>query len=180
MSSPAVRNGPRPFLPLAIACAFAALALSCSGGDPETARLAAQGAAAGGGIVVEADPEGGPEADSGQGKVFGEFEDLGFFERALRKRPEMAHWSDRQVWDGLSGATIQAKTMGPSVPDRVVLLDGKELAYADGFGQFWLALPPGSYSLTGRCEGYRDAVIELEVQPGMATYANFYMARQKE
>lgn len=153
-----------------------ALVLFCSCANREAARQAAQRAASGGGIVSEGNQEGSPD----QGKVFGEFEDMGLFERALRKRPATAGWNDKEVWDGLSGATIQAKTMGPKVPDRVVLLDGEILAYADGFGQYWLALPPGSYSLTGRCEGYEDAVIDVEVRRASTSYANFYLERMKK
>jgi hypothetical protein len=155
--------------------ASAALVLFCSCANREASRQAVQRAASGGGIVREGDQEGSAD----QGRVFGEFEDLGLFERELRKRPTTAGWNDKQVWDGLSGATIQAKTMGPKVPDRVVLLDGEILAYADGFGQYWLALPPGTYSLTGRCEGYEDAIISVEVRRASTSYANFYLERKK-
>jgi len=174
-------NSTRPMIlakaALALALvAAAALVLSCSGANGKAARQAALQAASGAGIVSEEDQEGSPD----RGKVFGEFEDLGFFERALRKRPAQVGWNDKQVWDGLSGATIQAKTMGPKVPDRVVLLDEEVVAYADGFGQYWLALPPGAYSLTGRCEGYEDAVIDVEIRRASTCYANFYLERKKK
>jgi hypothetical protein len=138
--------------------------------------LAAATAALGSGFVHETDPEADPE----KGRIYGEFEDLFFFEKTLSKKPDMAAWSDKDVWDGLSGATIQSKTMGSGVPDRMVLLDEKILAYADGFGQFWIALAPGSYSLIGRCEGYEDGVMKIEVKPRSVNYANFYLRKKKK
>jgi hypothetical protein len=113
-----------------------------------------------------------------KGKVYGEFEDAALFEAAKGQSPEMAAWSEKDVMDGLSGATIQAKTMGPKTGRGLVLLSGKKIAYADGFGQFWIALPPGRHSLLGRCPGYKDARIEVEVESGENAYANFYMRKK--
>jgi hypothetical protein len=113
-----------------------------------------------------------------KGKVYGEFEDSGLFEAAKGKSPVMAAWSEKDVMDGLSGATIQSKTMGPKTGRGLVLLSGKKIAYADGFGQFWIALAPGRYSLLGRCPGYKDARIEVEVKAGENAYANFYMRKK--
>jgi hypothetical protein len=147
---------------LAVAAALAAAVLSwaaqagcSSSGDP--ARSAAE------------------IPESGTGMVFGEFEDARLFEKSLESAPEMRSWSEKEVRDGLSGATIQAKTFGKSVPDRLVLADGKVAAYADGYGQFWLSLTPGRHTLVGRCRGYRDSKLSIEVSPGSVGYVNFYL-----
>jgi hypothetical protein len=151
-------------------------ASSCLSVATKEAKLAAATAASGKGVVQENDPKADPE----KGRIYGEFEDLGFFEKTISKKPEMAAWSDKDVWDGLSGATIQSKTMGPEVPDRMVLLDEKIIAYTDGFGQFWVALPPGAYSLVGRCDGYEDGVIKIDVKPQSVNYANFYLRKKRK
>jgi hypothetical protein len=116
--------------------------------------------------------------ESLMGKIHGEFEDSTLFERGLAASPEMRAWSEKQVWDGLSGATIQAKTFGKPVPDREVISGGNVLAYADGFGQYWLSLPQGTYELVGRCKGYRDAKAVVTVEPGSVRYLNFYLERR--
>lgn len=161
---------------LVLACgAGAAVAFSAASSRMEAVRAAAA-LAAGGGLASSIDPN----ADPASGKVFGEFEDLGYLERRIAKAPAMKKWNDEQAWDGLSGATIQAKTMGPGVPDRIVLLEGRAVAYADGFGQYWCDLPPGTYTLVGRCEGYRDAEVRLEVKPRSVIYANFYLRKKAD
>jgi hypothetical protein len=115
-----------------------------------------------------------PEA----GKVYGEFEDAKLLSASMESRPDLRSWSEKEVWDGLSGATIQAKTFGKPVPDRTVLCRGKVIAYADGFGQYWLSLPAGSYELVGRCKGYRDEKRTVVVEAGSVQYLNFRLERR--
>ncbi len=83
--------------------------------------------------------------------------------------------SPKEICDGLSGATLQNKDYKRALGDRTVLLDGKPVAYADGFGQYWLALPAGRHVLVGRCRGFRDARIEVSVEAGADLYANFFL-----
>jgi hypothetical protein len=115
---------------------------------------------------------------AGSGKIYGEFEDAKLLAASMESRPELRGWSEREVWDGLSGATIQAKTYGKPVPDRTILCRGKVLAYADGFGQYWLSLPAGSYELVGRCKGYRDEKRTVVVEAGSVQYVNFRLERR--
>ncbi len=137
------------------------------------------GSAAPGASSAAPEPRAGATEPTGSaGKVYGEFQDRALFERFVAGHPEMKGWSERAVWDGLSGATIQAKTMGRPVPARLVLLGNRVIAAADGFGQFWVSLPPGRYVLTGRCAGYEDAEVEVEVTAVSATYANFYLKKK--
>jgi len=109
--------------------------------------------------------------------VYGEFEDTRLFLRELKKRPEMASWSAKGVWEGLSGATIQYKTYNRAVPDRVVLVDGVETAFADGFGQFWVEVAPGERVITGRCAGFKDAEVRILAEPGSAHYLNLFLKK---
>jgi hypothetical protein len=120
----------------------------------------------------------GRSDDAGKGKVYGEFEDSGLLAVASQAAPEMASWSEKEVMDGLSGATIQAKTLGPKVGRGEILVSGKKVAFADGFGQYWVALSPGIYTFTGRCRGYHDASVRVEVKSGEDCYANFYLRKK--
>jgi hypothetical protein len=110
--------------------------------------------------------------------IRGEFEDAELFAAALAAKPDMASWSGKEICDGLSGATLQAKSFARKLPARKVSLKRRAIAYADGFGQYWLSLPPGSYVLVGSCGGYRDAAAEVTVAPGSVQYLNFYMKRR--
>jgi hypothetical protein len=150
---------------LLTAAAAALAGLSCAGG---AVAGAAAGAATGAADAL------GERA----GRVLGEFEDAALYATSLASTPEMRSWSEKEVRDGLSGATIQAKTFGGKVGDRVVLADGKAAAYADGYGQFWLSLAPGVHTLVGRCRGYRDSKVVVDVAPGSVQYVNFYLERR--
>ncbi len=165
---------------LLAAVALAASASACVASKAGTAEIP-QGA------VHEAATRGSAEATRGSAEaapapsapavVYGEFEDTRLFLRELRKRPEMASWSAKGVWEGLSGATIQYKTYGKAVPDRVVLVDGVEAAYADGFGQFWIEVAPGERVITGRCAGFKDAEVRILAEPGSTHYLNLFLKK---
>jgi hypothetical protein len=154
---------PPAWAPVALAIAIAAAIAACAGSARASPAAPAQAP--------------GPPG-SELGKVRGEFEDAGRFAKAADLAPEMKAWSAREVCDGLSGATLQNKDYERPLGDRIVLLDGKPLAYADGFGQYWLSLPPGRYVLVGRCRGYRDAKAEIIVEAGSEQYLNFYLERR--
>jgi hypothetical protein len=115
--------------------------------------------------------------EASYGKVFGEFEDASLLAEAFEAVPAMRRWSDRELCEGLSGATIQAKTMG-RVPDRIVLEKGRRVAYADGYGQFFVALKPGVHELVGRCKGYRDAKARVELRAGSEKYVIFSLEKK--
>jgi len=122
--------------------------------------------------------DGTPAGDTSRfGAVFGEFQDDELYRRSVDAAPAMKRWTGKELVDGLSSATIQAKTMGHAVPDRIVLLNGQPVAWADGFGQFWLSLPPGTYRLTGRCGGYADCDVTVACTEGSREYLNFFMKK---
>jgi hypothetical protein len=135
-------------------------------------------ACAGDGRRAEPISANAPGAESGSGMVRGEFEDAHLYAKALSANPAMGSWSGKEVCDGLSGATLQNKDFGGKLPDRAVLVDGRIAAYADGFGQYWLALSPGSHVLVGSCRGYRDARTEIVVEEGSTQYVNFFLERR--
>lgn len=121
------------------------------------------------------------QAEEKQGaKIYGEFQDMEQYKASLEGNPALKDWTDKQLFDGLSGATMQFKTFGIDLPPCIVLHGEEILGYADGFGQFWISLAPGTYTLTGRCEGYKDTEIELTVQAGEKYYINFIMPKAEE
>jgi hypothetical protein len=111
-------------------------------------------------------------------KVYGEFQDAALYADNLKQRPEMAGWSDKELFDGLTGATLQTKTFGRGLPPCTVHRGEKIIAYADGFGQFWVSLAPGTHILTGRCRGYRNVNVEVNVKAGGKYYINFIMPKE--
>jgi hypothetical protein len=112
-------------------------------------------------------------------RVYGEFQDRDAFDDSLGTHPAMGQWSDRQVVDAITGATLQTKTLHYEVPDRIVTLGDSMLAMADGFGQFWFRIRPGTYTLTGRCEGYESLTKTVNLFPGDQNYVVFFLPRQK-
>jgi len=112
-------------------------------------------------------------------RVYGEFQDSVLFEKALAENPEMKTWSDKQLWDGLTGATLQAKTFDGEAPGEcTVWLDEKILAYADGFGQFWFKIKPGVYTFAAKCPGYAPVSLKVELFAGERKYINFILPRE--
>ena len=109
------------------------------------------------------------------GTVYGEFHDASLFAKSAERRPEINRWNDEQLWEGGTGATIQAKTFGHAVGKASVLLNGKEIAAADGWGQFTVKLSPGTYSLVGICEGYGEQRLDIEVKSGEKMYVNIIL-----
>jgi hypothetical protein len=177
MNSNHARGRMRDIARLALAAAVSAATAyisSCVGSSPAGSDPGIPPALAYG----SASPEDAAKSGAGKlGLVYGEFEDAGLFRRELGKRPEMASWTAKEIFDGLSGATIQYKTYNRKVAERFVLVDGEIAAQADGFGQFWIELPPGAYTLTGTCKGFKDAEATIDIRPGTKHYLNFFLKR---
>lgn len=112
------------------------------------------------------------------GQVYGEFEDAQLFASALKKKPAMKSWSDEKLFDALSGATIQVKTLGPGTARGEIWQGSTRIAVADGWGQFWFALEPGTWKLVARCEGYEDQPFEIRLEAGSSQYRNVYLDRK--
>ena len=116
--------------------------------------------------------------DSTTGRIYGEFQDMTLFSQNLETNPDLADWGNRQVFEGVTGATLQTKTMHYDVPDRCVFLGDSLLAYSDAFGQFWLEIQCGTYPITGSCEGYFDKSRVITVLPDTRHYLNFFLFRK--
>jgi hypothetical protein len=112
------------------------------------------------------------------GRVFGEFEDMTLYNEILAADTSKLGWSDLEVYQSGTGATLQSKTLGYEVPDRKVWLGDSLLAKADNWGQYSFKLQCGTYPITATCEGYNNIDTVITVIPDERIYLNFFMHRQ--
>jgi hypothetical protein len=116
--------------------------------------------------------------DSTLGMVLGEFQDLTVFRQKAITKPQIIKWDEKQVHDGVTGATIYKITYPDPIPPRTVSLDDSTLAVSDGFGQYWFKIQSGTYLIKGACNGYSDASRLIKVLPGSKNYFNFYLEKK--
>ncbi len=112
------------------------------------------------------------------GRVFGEFEDMTLYNEVLAADTSKLGWSDLEVYQAGTGATLQSKTLGYEVPDRKVWLGDSLLALADNWGQYSFKIQYGTYPITATCEGYNSIDTVITVIPDEHLYINFFMRRQ--
>jgi hypothetical protein len=113
--------------------------------------------------------------DSSTGRVYGEFHDTALFAQSLATHPGMINWSGKEIFEGVTGATIQSKTLQRQAPERRVFCGDSLLAVSDDFGQYWLEMPSGACLLKGACEGYGEAAKVVRVLPNDRVYVNFFL-----
>jgi hypothetical protein len=116
--------------------------------------------------------------DSSTGRVYGEFQDGTFFQEMLQKNPELTSWSEKELFEGVTGATLQSKTLKRELPYRNVFLGDSLLAVSDDFGQFWFEVQSGTYPIKGTCEGYHEKIEIFQVLPNERTYITFVLKRK--
>ena len=114
----------------------------------------------------------GLNADDQTGRVYGELHDLDLFRDQLAGKPEMAQWTGRELFDGVTGATL---FYDYDQPPATIHLGDSLMAYADGYGQFWFEVQAGTYPLKAASEGYRDTLKIVEVMPDTRTYVIFVL-----
>jgi hypothetical protein len=117
--------------------------------------------------------------DETKGLVFGEFQDQTLFTQSLKNDPTMQQWSQKDQFDGATGATMCYKILQTDVGDRSVFLKDSLIAVSDAWGQYWFKIPHGVYPLKGVCDGYQDKVRIVKVLPTPpdTTYANFFLTK---
>ncbi|MBN1999973.1 carboxypeptidase regulatory-like domain-containing protein [candidate division KSB1 bacterium] len=116
-------------------------------------------------------------ADTTKGRVYGEFQDLVWFKNALLENPDLKDWDEKQMWQAVTGATMQSMTMG-ELPPRQVYIGDEHIRIADDFGQFWVEVQCGTYAFKGVCDGYKTDVQVLKVLPEQKHYIIFYLDPQ--
>jgi len=115
--------------------------------------------------------------DTTQSRVYAEFHDLFLFRQMLEDDPSLDTWTQKEMFDGVTGATIQSKTLRYEIPDRTVHLGDSLLAVTDGYAQCWFDLQIGTYPIIGKCEGYQDTTFVVHVPADNRIYINFFLDR---
>ena len=113
--------------------------------------------------------------DSQTGRVYAEFQEGVLFQNQLEQDSTLSHWNDQEMWQGVTGATLQSKTLRRDLPPRQVFLGDSLVAVTDDFGQCWFELQRGTYPFTATCDGYADTTRVLKIRGNERTYAIFVL-----
>ncbi len=112
------------------------------------------------------------------GSVYGELHDQGLYDEQLMADPSMAGWTDQELYDGVSGATIQSMTFGFDLPSSEVYIGDSLFSLTDGFGQYWFDVQAGTYPLRISSPGYKDTVQIIKVGPDTEVFGNFILLKE--
>jgi len=118
------------------------------------------------------------EASSEIGRVYGEFQDSVFFQQKISENNEIASWNALQVFDGVTGATIQEDNSSTDFEQAQLFIGDSLLRYADVYGQYWIEMQCGTYPITGKNAGYIDKTTVIKVEPDSKVYYNFFMVEE--
>lgn len=116
-------------------------------------------------------------SDYRTGKVYGEFHDKGLFDENLALNPEKADWSAEQLYDGISGATIQPWNWSFAITNCQIKMGDSIVSQADDYGQFAFNLQGGTYPFTAICDGYNDTTFVLTIESDDKVYSNIMLSR---
>jgi len=116
--------------------------------------------------------------DDSRGRVYGELHDQSLYNEQLARNPSMADWNGEELFDGLSGATLQTVTFGYDLPSAEIFIGDSLIALTDGFGQYWVDLQSGTYPLRVSMPGYRDTIQIIQVEQDSHIFANFILTQQ--
>lgn len=108
------------------------------------------------------------------GRVYGEFHDKELYLNQLAEVPGMGDWSGQELFDGVSGATIESSF---DMPSSEIFMGDSLFAYADGYGQFWFDIQCGTYPVTGSVSGYIDTLLIINIEPDSEVYINYILSR---
>ncbi len=112
------------------------------------------------------------------GSVYGELHDQGLYDAQLMVDPSMAAWTDQELYDGVSGATIQTMTFGHDLPSSEVYIGDSLFSLTDGFGQYWFDVQAGTYPLRISSPGYRDTMQIIKVGSDTEVIGNFILLKE--
>ena len=92
----------------------------------------------------------------------------------------MENWNCKQIYDGVTGATIIEKNLQMHVPIGEVYYGDTLLSRARTYGQFYKTLTCGKYNLTGSLEGYINEIQEVKVFNDSMHCVIFFLSREEE
>lgn len=117
--------------------------------------------------------------DDTQSFVMGELHDQLLYQEGLIDNPSMAEWTDQQLFDGVSGATIQGKNFEIEVYPASIFIGDSLFAETDDYGQYEFTVQMGTYPISVVIQGWRDSTQIKEVKyNAYADFANFILIRE--
>ena len=117
-------------------------------------------------------------ADDSKGRLYGELHDQTLYDAGLIKNPSMTGRNGKDLFDGVSGATIQTMTFGYDLPAAEVYIGDSLIALTDGFGQFWSDIQTGTYPFRVSMPGWDDQIQVIKVPLDSRIFANFILSQQ--
>lgn len=99
------------------------------------------------------------------------------YQQRVLEDSTLAEWDAQQMWDGVTGATLQSKFLKRESPPRQIWLGDSLLALTDDFGQCWFELQCGTYPITATLEGYCDTTQTVHVRPDEPTDMILFLDR---
>ena len=112
------------------------------------------------------------------GRIYGEFQDLKLFQQKVSENNDLAKWSDKQIMDGVTGATIMENNNSTNFEQAQVFIGDSMLGYADVYGQYWFDIQCGTYPLTGKSAGFSSETKVIKVLPRAKVYLNFFLPKK--
>jgi len=117
-------------------------------------------------------------ADDSKGRVYGELHDQSLYNEQLNENPSMSGWNEEELFDGVSGATIQTMTFGYDLPAAEIYIGDSLLTLTDGFGQYWTDIQSGTYPIRVSMPGWEDQIHVVNVEAGYRAFCNFILPQQ--
>lgn len=114
-------------------------------------------------------------SDHDAGRMVGEFQDGPLYQTEVAADPDKMNWTEKEIYDGVSGATIQPWRWPVEISEGEIYLGDSLIASADEYGQFWYALQSGTYPITAKTEGYKDLTRIISIKTNEKGYSNFVM-----
>ncbi len=96
-------------------------------------------------------------------------------EQKISQNSEIANWTEKQICDGVTGATIMEDNYDKEFQQPQLFIGDSLIKYADVYGQYWIEVQCGTYPLTGKCEGFSNKTEIIKVLPDSREYLNFYI-----
>lgn len=114
--------------------------------------------------------------DHSEGRVYGELHDQTLYDEELLVNPSMEDWNGKELYEGVSGATIQTVTFGNDLAASEIFIGDSLMELTDGFGQYWFDVQCGTYPLRVSSIDYRDTMQIIKVEADSRIYANFILS----
>jgi len=116
--------------------------------------------------------------NSETGRIYGEFQDLLLLQQKISENNEIANWTEKQILDGVTGATIQEDNSNTDFQQAQLFIGDSLMKYADVYGQYWIKIQCGTYPVTGISAGFSSKTEIVKILPDSRIYKNYYLSKQ--